>query len=85
MKGTEYSDGEEAAIPVLSNRMLVTESMPINMTGKTDQHFVFEKLLKSGASNSLQNQGLTVEYTYQSGLVCGTVPALPDGISLRMC
>ena len=63
LQGTGYSDGEEAVIPVLSNRMLVTESMPINMTGKTDEHFVFEKLLKSGAGSSLQNQGLTVEYT----------------------
>jgi Bacterial Alpha-2-macroglobulin MG10 domain/Alpha-2-macroglobulin family/MG2 domain len=63
MKGTGYSDGEEAVLPVLSNRMLVTESLPINMTGKTEQLFAFEKLLKSGASNSLQNQALTVEYT----------------------
>jgi hypothetical protein len=63
MQGAGYSDGEEAVIPVLSNRLLVTESMPINMTGKTDEHFVFEKLLKSGNSRSLQNQGLTVEYT----------------------
>jgi hypothetical protein len=63
MRGTGYSDGEEAVIPVLSNRMLVTESMAINMTGKTDEHFLFEKLMKSGSSSSLQNQGLTVEYT----------------------
>ncbi|HEY4966282.1 MAG TPA: alpha-2-macroglobulin family protein, partial [Puia sp.] len=61
--GTGYSDGEEAAVPVLSNRMLVTESLPINMSGKTEQRFAFEKLLKSGASNSLQNQALTIEYT----------------------
>ena len=63
MKGTGYSDGEEAILPVLSNRMLVTETLPMNMTGKTEQRFVFDKLLKSGASNTLQNQGLTVEYT----------------------
>ena len=61
--GAGYSDGEEAVVPVLGNRMLVTESLPLNMGDKTEQHFVFEKLLKSGAGSSLQNQALTVEYT----------------------
>jgi Bacterial Alpha-2-macroglobulin MG10 domain/Alpha-2-macroglobulin family/MG2 domain len=63
MKDAEYSDGEENIIPVLSNRMLVTESLPLNMEGKEQKHFVFEKLLKSRESGSLQNQSLTVEYT----------------------
>jgi Bacterial Alpha-2-macroglobulin MG10 domain/Alpha-2-macroglobulin family/MG2 domain len=63
MKGAEYSDGEENIIPVLSNRMLVTESLPLNMEGKEEKHFIFEKLLKSKESTSLQNQLLTVEYT----------------------
>jgi len=62
-KGSDYSDGEEAIIPVLSNRMLVTESLPLNMDGKAERHFEFEKLLKSNTSSSLQNQSLTVEYT----------------------
>ena len=63
MKGTEYSDGEENIIPVLSNRMLVTESLPLNMNGKTDQHFEFSKLLKSNTDGTLQNQSLSIEYT----------------------
>jgi uncharacterized protein YfaS (alpha-2-macroglobulin family) len=63
MKGTDFSDGEEAIMPVLSNRMLVTESLPFNMNGTTEKHFEFGKLLKSNNSNSLQNQSLTVEYT----------------------
>ena len=62
-KETEHSDGEEAIIPVLSNRMLVTESLPLNLQGKNKQDFVFEKLVKSGNMASLQNQSLTVEYT----------------------
>jgi hypothetical protein len=33
-KAGNLSDGEEMAIPVLSNRMLVTESFPINMRAK---------------------------------------------------
>jgi uncharacterized protein YfaS (alpha-2-macroglobulin family) len=43
--------------------MLVAESMPMNLQGKNKRDFVFEKLLKSGTSPSLQNQSLTVEYT----------------------
>jgi len=62
-KGADYSDGEENIIPVLSNRMLVTESLPINMNGKDQEHFVFEKLLQSKTSSMLQNQSLTVEYS----------------------
>ena len=63
VKDAEYSDGEENIIPVLSNRMLVTESLPLNMEGKEERHFVFEKLLKSKESSSIQNQSLIVEYT----------------------
>ncbi len=59
----DYSDGEENIVPVLSNRMLVTESLPLNMNGQTEKHFVFDKLLKSDTSSSLQNQSLTIEYT----------------------
>ena len=59
----DYSDGEENIIPVLSNRMLVTESLPLNLEGKSDKQFVFEKLLKSGTGGSLQNQSLTIEYS----------------------
>lgn len=58
-----YSDGEENSMPVLTNRMLVTESLPINMKGNGTQHFKFEKLLNSGSSESLQHQSLTVEYS----------------------
>jgi hypothetical protein len=61
-KVTEHSDGEEAIIPVLSNRMLVTESFPLNLHGNNEENFVFEKLVKSGTFSDLQNQSLTVEY-----------------------
>ena len=62
-KDGEYSDGEENIIPVLSNRMLVTESLPLNMNGQKEKHFQFEKLIKSKESATLQNQSLTIEYT----------------------
>lgn len=58
-----WSDGEEASLPVLTNRMLVTESLPLNMKGAGSKNFKFEKLLNSGKSETLQNHSLTVEYT----------------------
>lgn len=58
-----YSDGEENSMPVLTNRMLVTESLPINMKGSGTKNFTFEKLLNSAGSESLQHQSLTVEYS----------------------
>ncbi len=57
------SDGEEAYVPVVTNRMLVTESLPIPMKKTGSQKFSFEKLLKSGSNTTLSNYGLTVEYT----------------------
>ncbi|MEO6328125.1 MAG: alpha-2-macroglobulin family protein [Ginsengibacter sp.] len=57
------SDGEEAAIPVLTNRMLVTETMPLPVRGIETKNFTFEKLLHSGSSNTLGNHALTVEFT----------------------
>jgi uncharacterized protein YfaS (alpha-2-macroglobulin family) len=62
-KAGNVSDGEEAAIPVVTNRMLVTETMPLPMRGDGSKGFKFEKLLKSDSSKTLANYGLTVEYT----------------------
>ncbi len=59
----DISDGEEAALPVLSNRILVTETMPINMRTEGTKDFKFEKLLQSGKSETLTNHALTVEFT----------------------
>lgn len=69
------SDGEEAYIPVVTNRMLVTETMPVPMSGTGAKDFTFEKLLKSGSSNTLTNYALTVEYT--TNLAWYAVQALP--------
>jgi uncharacterized protein YfaS (alpha-2-macroglobulin family) len=63
IKDAEYSDGEENIIPVLINRMLVTESLPLNMDEQKGKHFLFEKLLESGKTTALRNQSLTIEYT----------------------
>lgn len=62
-KAGNVSDGEEAAIPVVTNRMLVTESMPLPMRGEGSKEFEFKKLKNSGKSETLTNYGFTVEYT----------------------
>ena len=74
-KAGNYSDGEENALPVLTNRMLVTETMPLPMRGTGTKNFTFEKLLNSGKSESLQHYSLTLEYT--SNPAWYAVQALP--------
>jgi len=58
-----FTDGEEAVLPVVSNRMLVTETLPLNMASDGTRAFRFEKLLKSGNSETLNHHALTVEFT----------------------
>lgn len=62
-KAGNMSDGEEAILPVVSNRMLVTESLPLSIRGNATKNFVFEKLAKSGSSETLNHHALTVEFT----------------------
>lgn len=70
-----YSDGEEAMLPVLTNRMLVTETLPLHLRDTGTKTFKFDKLLNAGASETLQHHSLTVEYT--SNPVWYAVQSLP--------
>ena len=58
-----FNDGEDNTLPVLTNQMLVTETLPLSMRGTGTRSFTFEKLLNSKPGGTLKNQGLTVEYT----------------------
>ena len=58
----DFSDGEEAALPVLSSRILVTETLPLNMRNTNSKSFLFEKLLNN-KSETLTHQSITVEYS----------------------
>jgi uncharacterized protein YfaS (alpha-2-macroglobulin family) len=62
-RSKNISDGEEASLPVLSDRMLVTESFPLNMNGSGIKNFKFEKLIQSTGSETLNHHALTVEFT----------------------
>ncbi|WP_128331975.1 alpha-2-macroglobulin [Apibacter sp. HY039] len=57
-----YSDGEESVLPVLTNRMLVTETLPIYIKENQKKEFKFDKLLDN-KSNTLQNFNLSMEMT----------------------
>jgi uncharacterized protein YfaS (alpha-2-macroglobulin family) len=70
-----FSDGEEGALPVLLNRMLVTETMPLPVRGKETKEFTFAKLVESGSSSTLRHQKLTLEFT--SNPAWYAVQALP--------
>lgn len=70
-----FSDGEENALPVLTNRMLVTESLPLPVRGDGKHDFTFGKLLHSDSSQTLVQHGVTVEYT--SNPAWYAVQALP--------
>jgi uncharacterized protein YfaS (alpha-2-macroglobulin family) len=61
-EAANYSDGEENIVPVLPNRMLVTESMPMMVRAGQTRDFMFNKLL-TNKSNTLKSKSLTLEYT----------------------
>ena len=55
------SDGEEGHLPVLSRRILVTESLPLPIRGAQTKKFSFKRLLNSADSDTLKHQSLTVQ------------------------
>ena len=62
-KTVDFSDGEENSLPVLTNRMLVTESMPLPVRGGQKKNFTFESLKNASASTTLQHHKYTLEFT----------------------
>jgi uncharacterized protein YfaS (alpha-2-macroglobulin family) len=61
-KSGKFSDGEENALPVLLNRMLVTETLPLPVMGMQTKTFILDKLMNN-TSSTLQNYNLTLEFT----------------------
>ena len=73
-KSGDFSDGEQNLLPVLSNRMLVTETLPMWIRTNETRTFTLDKL-KSNASTTLNNHKLTLEMT--SNPAWYAVQALP--------
>ncbi len=61
----KLSDGEQAMLPVLSNKILVREAIPLPIRGKSTKEFEFKKLLESANSPTLRSQSLSVQMTSQ--------------------
>lgn len=57
-----FSDAEEMTLPVVTDRMLVTETLPLSIRGNQTKEFRFEKLLNN-TSPTLRNQRFTLEFT----------------------
>ena len=61
-KAGSFSDGEQNVLPVLSNRILATETLPMWVRSNETKAFTLEKL-KNNASTTLRNHKLTLEMT----------------------
>lgn len=71
-----FSDGEERMFPVLSNRILVTNTIPMNVNPKSTANFSFNGLAQLGKQNSsIKNYRYTIEFT--SNPAWYAVQALP--------
>jgi uncharacterized protein YfaS (alpha-2-macroglobulin family) len=57
----KISDGEEGLLPVLTKRVLVTESLPLPIRGEQTKKFEFQRLLEAAKSDTLKSQTLTVQ------------------------
>ena len=76
-QGGGHSDGEQSVIPVLTNRMLVTETMPMFVPQGVKKTFEMDGLDKLGTSNSLQSENFTVEMTLNPAwIVAKAIPFL---------
>ena len=73
-KAGDFSDGEQNALPVLSNRMLVTETLPMWIKSNETRTFTLDKL-KTTSSTTLKHHKLTLEVT--SNPAWYAVQALP--------
>lgn len=89
--GNGYSDGEQHYLPVLSNRELVVNTLPITLHQKGEQNFDLSKLFlnKEGKqAKGAEEAKVTIEYTNNpSWLMIKALPAISnpddeDAISL---
>ena len=80
--GTGYSDGEQHYLPVLDNRELVVNTLPITLHQKGEQNFDLSKLFlnKEGKqAKGAEDAKVTVEYTNNpSWLMVKALPAISN-------
>jgi uncharacterized protein YfaS (alpha-2-macroglobulin family) len=56
-----HTDGEVHTLPVLSNRVLLTESLPLRIKWGEEKDYVFHALQQSGSSKTIEHKQLKVE------------------------
>lgn len=61
-KAGSHADGEEKPLPVLTDRILVTESLPLAISKAGTKTFTLEKL-KTSTSSTLRHHNLKLEFT----------------------
>lgn len=61
-KAGDFSDGQQDILPILSNRTLVTETMPIWVRSNQTKNFELKKLTQNNSA-SLKHHKLTLEMT----------------------
>lgn len=61
-KSANAGDGEQNIVPVLTNRILITESLPLLLPNGGKKQFSFDKL-RTNNSETLSHESVTVEYT----------------------
>lgn len=80
--GSGYSDGEQHYLPVLSNRELVVNTLPITLHQKGEQNFDLSKLFlnKEGKqAKGAEDAKVTIEYTNNpSWLMVKALPAISN-------
>lgn len=59
-KAGKYSDGEESVVPVVSNKLMINEAIPLWVREHSEKEFRFDNL--ANPSPTLQNYKLTFEY-----------------------
>jgi uncharacterized protein YfaS (alpha-2-macroglobulin family) len=69
-----HTDGEEKTLPVLTNSMLVTETLPFSIRAGKEKNFTFDKFVNN-RSETLRHHRLTLEFT--SAPAWYAVQALP--------
>ena len=76
-EGGAFTDGEQNVIPVLSNKMLVTETLPIAISGGETETVTISALDKMSQSNTLTPHSYTLEFTSNPlWIVAKTIPYL---------
>ncbi len=60
-RSKQFSDGEAGAVPVLTSRIFITESVPLWIRGNQVKHFAFDRLRQVGTSETFDPYRLTVQ------------------------